>query len=285
MDHEKMPLATTLAEIAVSFRGVILDIFGVIHDGTQLFEPVTDALRRMRTEGLRVCLLSNAPRRQAVVASRLAAMGLGCEFYDTLITSGELAYAAFDSPIRPAGLPAGQRYMHVGPAELSDLLSGLAIEPTTDLADANFVLVTGDVVDRRPLLQQLLQWRLPMICANPDLDVMIGNQRVLCAGSVATAFEAMGGSVIRFGKPEVAAYVTALRMLDLQAADVIAIGDNLATDILGANRAGICSALVLTGVHQNDAWRNDGPNLKALAALCKRYHASPDYLLRRLSWS
>jgi HAD superfamily hydrolase (TIGR01459 family) len=175
--------------------------------------------------------------------------------------------------------------MHVGPAELSDLLSGLALEPTTDPAEANFVLVTGDVVDRQFLLPQLLQRRLPMICANPDLDVMIADQRVACAGSVAAAFEAMGGSVIRFGKPEAAAYVTALRMLDLQAADVIAIGDNLATDILGANRAGIRSALVLTGVHQNDAWRDEGPNLKALAVLCKRFNASPDYLLRRLSWN
>jgi HAD superfamily hydrolase (TIGR01459 family) len=285
MDYEKMPLATTVAEIAVSFRGVILDIFGVIHDGTQLFEPVTDALRRMRTEGLRICLLSNSPRRQTVVASRLAAMGLGCEFYDILITSGELAYAALDGPIRTAGLPAGRHYMHVGPDELSDLLNGLALEATTDLADANFVLVTGDVGDRQFLLRQVLQRRLSMICANPDLDVLIGNQRVLCAGSVAAAFEAMGGSVFRFGKPEAAAYVTALRMLDLQAADVIAIGDNLATDILGANRARIRCALVLTGVHQADAWRNDEPDLKALVALCERHHATPDYLLRRLSWN
>src|SRR4051812_29678582 len=92
MALEQMPLATTLGEIAQSFRGVILDIFGVIHDGTQLYEPVTDALTRMRAAGLRICLLSNSPRRQVAVAARLAAMGLGSELYDALITSGEMVY-------------------------------------------------------------------------------------------------------------------------------------------------------------------------------------------------
>lgn len=285
METEKLPLATTLAEIAMSSRGVILDIFGVIHDGCCLYEPVTAALRSMRMAGLRICLLSNSPRRQIAVASRLAAMGLGCEFYDTLITSGELVYAALDGPAKAAGLPAGRHYLHVGPPELSDLLSGLALEQTTELVEADFLLVTGDTDNQRPLLQQALERGVSMICANPDLEVMIGEERVLCAGSVAASYEAMGGSVIRFGKPELPAYVSALRMLDLQASDVLAIGDNLATDILGAKRAGIRSALVLTGVHRADAWHDDELDVVTLAALYERHHAWPDYLLRRLSWN
>ncbi|WFR97821.1 TIGR01459 family HAD-type hydrolase [Rhizobium tumorigenes] len=280
MQLENMVLETTLAEVAQSFRGIILDVFGVLHDGIELYEPVRDALRRVRAAGIRICLLSNSPRRTEAVASRLAAMGLGREFYDGLITSGELAYAALASPI----WPAARHYLHVGPPELSDLLSGLALRQTTDLNAANFVLATGDFDDRPPVLEHARQRGLPMVCANPDLDVMIGDKRVLCAGSVAASFEALGGTVIRFGKPGLGAYVGSLRMLDLQASDVIAIGDNLATDILGAKRAGIRSALVLTGVHHAEVWRDDHLDPEVLAALCGRHKAVPDYFLRRFAW-
>ncbi len=281
MQSKNRPLETTLAELAMPYRGIILDVFGVLHDGTRLYGPTAGALQRVQTAGKRICLLSNSPRRTVAVASRLAGMGLGRELYNGLITSGELVYAALGR----AAWRSSQHYLHVGPPELSDLLAGLSLEQTTDISVADFLLATGQCEEQSPLLEQAQQWGLPMICANPDLDVMIGENRVLCAGSVAASFEKLGGNVIRFGKPELGAYVGALRMLDLQRSDVIAIGDNLATDIFGANRAGIRSALVLTGVHQADVWREGKLDPEALVALCEKHQAVPDYLLRSISWS
>lgn len=285
MQTDRLPKEQTLKDIAVPFRGVVLDIYGVIHDGAALNEPVQEALSRMCAAGMRVCLLSNSPRRAAAVASSLSEMGLGPDLYHGLITSGEMVHAALSGTVRTGGVPDGSRYLHVGPPELAGLLDGLARHQVAEAADADFVLATGDVEEGDLLLQRAQLMRLPMICANPDLEVIIAGERIRCAGSLAARYEAIGGRVIRFGKPEPFSYVKALRVLDLPATQVIAIGDSLATDIFGASRAGIRSALVLTGIHHAEAYSNGEPNLEALAALYEQYQAVPDFLLRRLSWS
>jgi len=278
------PDERTIEELAGFFRGVVLDIFGVLHDGTRLYQPVHAALTRMRAAGMRICLLSNAPRRAGAVESRLSDMGLGPDLYHGLITSGEMTRAAFAGGAT-FPVPGGRRYWHAGPAELADLLDGLALEPVARIEEADFILATGNMEKGDDLLRQARQKALPMVCANPDLEVMIARQRMLCAGSLAARYEAIGGRVIRFGKPEASAYTSALQVLDLPATEVIAIGDSLATDISGANQAGISSALVMTGVHHAEACRNNAPDHKALAALYEQYQAVPDFLLQRFSWA
>ncbi|WP_431323393.1 TIGR01459 family HAD-type hydrolase [Rhizobium sp. YTU87027] len=274
----------TIKDIATSFRGVVLDIFGVIHDGVKLYEPVHEALTRMRAAGMRICLLSNSPRRAGAVASRLSGMGLGPDLYCGLVTSGEMARAALADSARTPAL-GGRRYWHAGPPDLADLLDGLALERVGQIGRADFLLATANMEEGDDLLRQAQQRGLPLVCANPDLEVMIAEKRIRCAGFLAARYEAIGGRVIRFGKPELAAYVSALRVLDLPTTQVMAIGDSLATDISGANRAGIRSALVMTGVHHAEACPNDVPDHQVLAALYERYDAVPDVLLHRLSWS
>ncbi|MBB3397850.1 MULTISPECIES: TIGR01459 family HAD-type hydrolase [unclassified Rhizobium] len=285
MQTGRLPHEQTIKAIAQSFRGVVLDIFGVIHDGATLYEPVHEALTRMRAAGMRICLLSNSPRRAAAVASRLLNMGLGPDLYQGLITSGEMARAALGGSGRTSRAPGGRRYWHAGPPDLADLLDGLALERVAEIKEADFILATGNMEESDSLLQQARQQGLPMVCANPDLEVMLAEQRIRCAGSLAARYEAIGGRVIRFGKPEPFAYESALRVLDLPATAVIAIGDSLATDISGANRAGIRSALVMTGVHHVEACPNGYPDHGLLAALYEQHGALPNFLLHRLSWN
>lgn len=285
MHPDPLPHEKTIKEIIASFRGVALDIFGVIHDGEALYQPVHETLTKMRAAGVRTCLLSNSPRRAAAVASGLSSMGLGPDLYHGLITSGEMAHAAFGGIARTMPRPNGTRYWHAGPPDLAGLLDGLAVERVAEIKDADFILATGNVEESDYLLQQARQRELPMICANPDLEVMIAEQRIRCAGWLAARYETIGGRVIRFGKPELFAYISALRVLDLPATEVIAIGDSLATDIAGANRAGIHSALVMTGVHHVEAGPDNIPDHKALTALYERYNAVPDFLLKRFSWT
>lgn len=274
----------TMKDIAASFRGVILDIFGVIHDGVKLYEPVLEALTKMRAAGMRICLLSNSPRRAGAVASRLSGMGLGPDLYHGLITSGEIARAALADTARTPAV-RGRRYWHAGPPDLAGLLEGLALERVGQIRRTDFILATGNMEAGDDLLQQAQQQGLPMVCANPDIEVMIAEERILCAGFLAARYEAIGGKVIRFGKPELLAYVSALRVLDLPATQVIAIGDSLATDISGANQAGIRSALVMTGIHRAEACPDAVPDHKVLTALYERHKAVPDFLLDRFSWT
>ena len=93
-----------------------------------------------------------------------------------------------------------------------------------------------------------------MICTNPDLIVDRGEKRELCAGSVALVFEKMGGKVVYFGKPFPEVYNQSIDNIDKK---VLSIGDNLNTDIKGANLLNYDSLLISNGVHKNEI-NNDG---------------------------
>jgi len=275
---------SSVHQLARLYRGFIIDIFGVLHDGVELNPDVLTTLTELRAVGARVCLLSNSPRRAARIISRLSDMGLYQHLYDGLVSSGELVYAAMSGALRLRGMPIGRRYFHAGPPDLCGLLESLTYEPVSSPAGADFILATGDITHDAGWISHALERNLPMICANPDLEVIIDGQRVPCAGSLAKRYEGQGGHVHRVGKPGVDAFVAALRILDLPKAEVIMIGDSLATDIAGANSAGLNSALVLSGVHreQIDVQRAAGTN--ALNELFEGYAAAPDYLLEQFSW-
>ncbi len=88
-----------------------------------------------------------------------------------------------------------------------------------------------------------------MICANPDLEVIRGGVRVICAGALAARYELMGGAVRSLGKPDPAIYRPVLAMLGTAKARTLAVGDSLRTDIAGAAAAGVASCWVLGGIH------------------------------------
>jgi HAD superfamily hydrolase (TIGR01459 family) len=88
-----------------------------------------------------------------------------------------------------------------------------------------------------------------MICANPDLEVIRGGVRVICAGALTQRYEEIGGIAYWLGKPDPAIYAPVLEMLDVPQGRVLAVGDALRTDIAGAAAAGIDSCWVLGGIH------------------------------------
>jgi HAD superfamily hydrolase (TIGR01459 family) len=144
----------------------------------------------------------------------------------------------------------GKRLYHLGPPRDRDVFDTLDYQEAADPAVADFVLNTGPDDDLgphnpdlyRPALEACLKAKLPMVCANPDLEVMKGADRIICAGYLAQLYEADGGKVIQRGKPDAA-------MLGTTPARTMAVGDSLRTDISGATAAGIDSCWVLSGIH------------------------------------
>lgn len=280
---EPIPEMISLADIVGAYGGVVLDVFGVIHDGVSAFPEACATLRRLRKEGIRTCLLSNSPRRSEEVAKRVEAMGIGRDLYHGLITSGELVYEALtESP----KFPAGSTYFHLGPAELAGLLSGLPMSASMNIAAADFILTTGwpeEGTMTGKLLHACIARKLPMICANPDFEVLIGDKKVICAGALARDYEMLGGRVITYGKPYRAAYSKALKVLCLSEGRTLAIGDSVATDIMGGKRAGLDTALVLTGVHKNCLTRDGGVDRSMLRDLFRQHGIEPDFVLSSLA--
>ena len=87
----------------------------------------------------------------------------------------------------------------------------------TDLADADAIVCSGLVHDRtetaedyRGVLEAALKRKLPFVCANPDLAVDVGPDRLPCAGAIAALYEEMGGPVFWAGKPHASAYQAAM---------------------------------------------------------------------------
>ena len=93
-----------------------------------------------------------------------------------------------------------------------------------------------------------------MICTNPDLIVDRGDKRELCAGSVASVFEKMGGQVVYFGKPFPEVYNQSINNKEKK---ILSIGDNLNTDINGANLLNYYSLIISNGIHKDEI-ENEG---------------------------
>ncbi len=246
-----------MAALAERYDGFILDLWGVIHDGVRPYEGAADCLHRLRDAGKRCVLLSNAPRRSHAAEAMLQSMGLAPSLYTGLLTSGEAVHLALRDRTDPWFAALGHRVWHLGPERDRNVLEGLDLEPVATPGEADFVLNTGPDDHRGPqevavfeaLLAECARHGLNMICANPDLEVIRGGVRVICAGALAARYQQMGGAVRSLGKPDPAIYGPVLAMLGTAKERTLAVGDSLRTDIAGAAAAGVDSCWVLGGIH------------------------------------
>lgn len=246
-----------LAPLAARYDGFVLDLWGVIHDGVTPYAGAVDCLLHLRREGRRVVLLSNAPRRAEATQAQLRAMGIPDGLYTGIMTSGEATHLALRDRTDPWYAALGRRVFHLGPERDRNVLDGLGLTLSDTAAGADFVLNTGPDDHRNPTdvaafedtLQGCAAHRLAMICANPDLEVIRGGVRVICAGALARRYVEIGGEVRSLGKPDPAIYGPVLAMLGTARLRTLAIGDALRTDIAGAAAAGLDACWVLGGIH------------------------------------
>jgi HAD superfamily hydrolase (TIGR01459 family) len=245
------------AALADRFDGFILDLWGVIHDGVTAFPSAVDCLRRLRAAGKPTLLLSNVPRPTRDAQALMRRIGVADDLYTDILTSGEAVRRALQDPPNLWWAELGRHVFHLGPERDRGVLDGLSFIAVPDPAEANFVLNTGpddhrnpsDMAEFEPVLEKCAQRHLPMICANPDLVVVRGGVRVLCAGALAERYRELGGDVCSLGKPDPAIYQPVLERLGLPPDRILAVGDALHTDIAGAGGVGIAACWVLGGIH------------------------------------
>jgi HAD superfamily hydrolase (TIGR01459 family) len=248
---------TGFAPLADAYDGFIIDLWGVIHDGVTPYAGAVDCLRRLRALGKPSILLSNAPRRSAVAQTGMRAMGIGDDLYTGILTSGEQTYRMLRDRDDPFFAALGRTLFHIGPERDRNVFETLDLIAVDRPEEASFVLNTGpddltasdDPGPYDALLDACRAAGLPMICANPDLEVIRGGRRVICAGLLTQRYEARGGIARWIGKPDPAIYGPVMKMLELPRERVLAVGDALRTDIAGARAAGVPSCWVLGGIH------------------------------------
>jgi HAD superfamily hydrolase (TIGR01459 family) len=248
------------AALAARYDGFILDLWGVIHDGVSPYPGAIECLRRLREAGKPAVLLSNAPRRADVAADAMRGMGIGEDLYTGIITSGEVTHRLLRDRDVPAFAALGRRLYHLGPERDRNVFADLDVAQVERPDQAEFLLNTGPDDSRSPTdpaeyedeLQACRRAGLPMICANPDLEVIRGGRRLICAGALALRYEELGGTVLWVGKPDPSMYRPVLSLLGVPRNRVLAVGDALRTDIAGATAAGVDAAWVLGGIHAEE---------------------------------
>lgn len=282
-----------VAELASRYDGYVLDLWGVIHDGIHPYPGAADCLQRLKDRGARIVLLSNAPRRAEAVIAGMVAMGLPRTLYDHVLSSGEATWLALKSRTDPWHARLGRRCLHLGPERDKGLLDGLDLVRVPTPATAEFILNTGvdrdeeTVDDYAAILEDGARRKLPMVCANPDLEVIRGGRRVICAGSLAAHYAALGGEVAYHGKPHPAIYRLCLSLIEgIDSHRVVAIGDSLRTDIAGGQDAGFETVFVTGGIHAEELGLSAGakPDAATLYEACRRAGRIPDAALAAFTW-
>lgn len=237
------------------YRLILCDIWGVVHDGVTLYPGAAERLPKWREEGRCVALITNAPRTAEAVEKQLARLGLPREAYDFVVTSGEAGIGALAQLGKPVGF--------LGWSSDRAILEGRGVniaedESFTDLGCTGLQEGRPDPEDYRMQLQQWAERNVVLHCLNPDRVVIRGGVAEACAGALADIYQELGGHVIWYGKPHPAIYRHAVaRAANPQPSKVLAIGDGLQTDIIGAARMGFDAVFVSGGIHAGDPFPED----------------------------
>lgn len=250
-----IPVLSSIAPFAGSSDLWFVDVWGVMHNGVRPYASSVAACEAFRKQGGTLLLVTNSPRPCESVARQLDGIGVSREAYDEIVSSGDVSRSLIDAW-------AGRPVFHIGPPRDLPIFAGLRAQPGADADDADVAVCTGLYDDETEtpenysaLLEKLRARNVPMICANPDLKVERGGRIVYCAGAIAEAYVALGGTVSYAGKPYQPIYELAIRMgSELRGSPVrkdrvLAIGDGVATDIAGASDFGIRSVFIASGVY------------------------------------
>lgn len=267
-----MNMINGLKDIIDSFDTFILDQWGVLHNGGDAFPEAIAALQFLKAHNKKVVILSNSGNTGTFSYSRLQESGINRDLYLDVLTSGDHMRHNFASgKFKQLGTQALYFSWDNNHSVLADC--GLT-ESTRDAA--SFVLCCG--VDRGNLEAYLddLKWayqhKLDLVVSNPDLVAMQPDGTLkTCPGSIASAYQKMGGTVHWHGKPQQEMYRMCKELVGGWE-NAIAVGDSLEHDIAGANSANISSLFITSGIHAKSI--SDHQSIKGL---CNKYTATPTF--------
>lgn len=249
-----------LHEIASRFDGMLIDQFGVIHDGQQLYPGTLRVLSELRSRSIPVAVMTNSGKRAEANRQRLVGMGVPRGHFVDAVSSGEVAFA---------GLTARRAFL-IGKDGEDYGFEGITF--VSDPQDAEVILILGSnapktsLEEYRALLSGLT---LPAVCCNPDKLMLTPRGLMPAPGAIAALYEEMGGKVTWIGKPYPGIYAQAARLIG-NPSRILCIGDSAEHDVAGGRSAGLATLLVLQGVSAG----HDAATLSP----------QPDYVMDAFRW-
>lgn len=274
----------SLDAIADKFGAIVLDQWGVLHDGTDPYPGVVEALTQLRARGMLLAVLSNSGKRAAPNADRIASVGYDPALFETVMTSGEALWQDI-----VAGRVTERVFVAIerAPGDAIRWAKGLDVTLTASVNVAEAVLLMGlpdGAVETEfdAVLAAAYDRNLPLLCTNPDrASPRADGCVVVSPGALAHKYADDGGVVRFYGKPHAPVFRALETTLGATPQRLLMVGDSLEHDIAGGQGAGWSTLFVEGGLH---AAAFDGADPKdALAALIAREgNTTPDYTIARL---
>lgn len=250
------------------FDGVLADLDGVVYTGPSAIDGATNALERLEGEGKSLAYVTNnASRSSEEVATHLRELGAPAtaeQVFGSALAGAELL---------AANIATGGTVLVVGSQILADSVraQGLVVVPSSDHRPDAVIQGFSPALGWKDLAEAAYAVTAGATWVATNMDMTLPQERGFAPGNgslVAAVAAATGKSPLVAGKPEAALFETAARHCGVERA--LVVGDRLDTDILGGNRAGMATVLVLTGVDS------------VQTALAARVDERPNYVIPSL---
>lgn len=283
-----------LSDISDSYSGLLIDQWGTLHDGEKPFDGVVEALENLRSRGKQIILISNSGQRTDENAKRLDQMGISSNLYDYIVTSAEMTWRSLDNREDGVFKGLGNKCFLMNRNENTSVIAGTDIDVVDDVEKADFILLTGSDAPTKTLenyyddiLRKAVRKQLKMICANPEMTVIIKGEHILGSGQIARRYEEFGGVVSYIGKPFPSIFQYGASLFkDLLPSQIVMIGDSLSLDIRGATAMNMDCVLIASGAHNGTFSRakSTADIHKMLKTLGVNYGVRPTYFVPRFNW-
>ena len=245
-----------LHQIIDEIEAVLIDQYGVLHNGQIPFEGASDCLIELQKLNIPVVTLTNSGRLKSANWTRMESLGFNRELVKDIITSGEIARQLICKKLESGELNSGDSVTVIDRDNDISVLLGLGLKvsnaPTKETRLLQISGVRPERFSRKyyeMLLLDCAQAGTPAICANPDTVIYTENGTSFGPGLVAADYESNGGLLKKIGKPYPEIFAAGLKALENpNPAKTLMIGDSPQHDIVGGKNSGCQTLLIRNGV-------------------------------------
>ncbi len=277
-----------LSKIAENYDTFLIGYNGVLTEGNELLPDAVKAVNNLFQQGKKVILLSNCSERVAALVEKLQLNGLNPASFSCIMTAGEILHYMFKA--RNGDFAAiGNNYYQIGFRDDKGIFSGLDYQPVSQIETAHFVYMNeaasaNDTLEQYlPELEHAVSLGLPFVCAGNDTSCFKDGKIAIAPAALAEQYAVMGGRIITLGKPESRIFNYSLSAVE-NAGNVLVVGDNLATDIKGADLLKLDALLISKGIHVNYLGEGYIPDVTKTRELSNNFDVSPQYVISSLRW-
>jgi HAD superfamily hydrolase (TIGR01450 family) len=242
------------------YKVIFFDAFGVLKNYNGILPGIEKTFEYLEAQGKAYYIVTNdASRSPAQLAESYHNAGLNIISADKIVSSGMLTKEYLDLQVRD-GIVA-----YLGTRNSAHYIesSGLSTLPVSEINDSNIDKVNALVFlddegfdwarDLNKTVNLIRKRTIPVIVANTDraYPLTISDVSIAIGGIAAMVESVVGKQFIRFGKPDSQMFMFAYDLIRAQMpvnkTDIVMVGDTLNTDILGGNKFGLDTVLVLSG--------------------------------------